>query len=120
MGYWFGSWIVIIVWNVISPWPNEWWATWFFIQNIVVTAIVGAITTVWFTIGGTVDLRRLFKRLAAKEANIHDDGRVVDHISVADVALTENVEHGVIRPAHETPDVQDQTEEKPGKEKRRE
>ena len=74
----------------------------FYINNIVVTAAVGVVTTIWFAIGGIWDLRRLFKRLAAKEANVLDDGRVVGHVSAADVALVENVEHIVIKEAHET------------------
>ena len=31
----------------------------------------------WFSIGGTIDLHRLFKSLAAKHDDFSDDGRVV-------------------------------------------
>jgi len=47
---------------------------------------VGIVSTVWFTIGGTIDLKRLFKRLREKETNILDDGRVIGHISSGDTA----------------------------------
>ncbi len=40
--------------------------------------IVGLVSTFWFAIGGTIDLRRLFRDLAKKEVDILDDGRVTD------------------------------------------
>ncbi len=102
MGWGFGAWLVIVVWNAFYSWPNEWWVTWFAIQNIYVALIIGVVTTIWFTIGGTWDLRRMFQRLAKQqEANILDDGRVIDNISAADVALVEKAEHIIIKEAHE-------------------
>ena len=102
LGWTFGSWLIIVVWNFIYPWPNEWWATWFSIQFVYVPLAIGVVSTVWFTIGGTWDLRRMFKRLAKHEADILDDGRVVGHISAADVALVEKVENVTIKEAHES------------------
>ncbi len=96
----FGSFVVICIWNAVSPWSNQWWANWFHIYSIIVPCIVGVITTVWFTIGGTLDLRRMFRRLAVKEDNILDDGRVIGHVSADDVALVEKVDHGTIKEAH--------------------
>jgi len=89
----FGSFLVLTIWNSISPWPDTWWANWFRIYNLVVPGIIAAISTVWFTIGGTWDLRRLFVRLAEKQDNMLDDGRVVGHVSADDVAHVEEVEH---------------------------
>ena len=54
--------------------------------------IIAAVSTVWFTIGGTWDLRRLFKSLAEKEDDLLDDGRVIGHVSADDVARVEEVE----------------------------
>ena len=62
---------------------------WFFIANILVPGLVAIVSTVWFTIGGTLDLRRLFQRLKEKEENILDDGRVIGHVN-ADEALDDN------------------------------
>ncbi|NLW86162.1 MAG: sodium:panthothenate symporter [Planctomycetes bacterium] len=76
----------LLIWNWISPWPAHWWSTWFFIHSLVIPSIVGIVSTVWFTIGGTIDLKRLFKRLREKETNILDDGRVIGHISSGDTA----------------------------------
>ncbi|MBN1555405.1 MAG: hypothetical protein JXA11_11720 [Phycisphaerae bacterium] len=94
-GWQFGCcFIGIVLWNTfLGRWPNEWWANWFFINNVVIAAVIGLVSTVWFTIGGTWDLRRMFKRLAEKETNILDDGRVIDHVSVGDVSMVEQVDH---------------------------
>jgi hypothetical protein len=96
----FGSFIVLVIWNKISPWSNTWWANWFFLNNFILAGIVGIVSTVWFTIGGTVDLNRLFKRLREKEFNVLDDGRVIGHVSADDVALVEQTDKVVIEEAH--------------------
>ena len=62
--------------------------------------MVGAVSTVWFTIGGTRDLLRIFKALKIKETNMLDDGRVIGHVSADDIALVENVDHINIEEAH--------------------
>jgi hypothetical protein len=79
----------VAVWNVISPWGNRGWTLWFFINHFLVAGAVGAISTVWFTIGGTRDLRRLFRDLARRESNDLDDGRVVGPVSADDAACAE-------------------------------
>ena len=62
--------------------------------------LIGVVSTVWFTIGGTRDLIRMFKDLGAKQANMLDDGRVIGNVSADDVALVEKVEHVNIEEAH--------------------
>ena len=99
-GWGFGSFITLIIWNKISPWPNIWWANWFFFGNYILAGIIGIVSTIWFTIGGTVDLNRLFKRLREKELNVLDDGRVIGHVSADDVALVEREDNIVIEEAH--------------------
>ncbi len=66
--------------------------------------MVGIISTVWYSIGGVVDLRRMFKRLAAREANVLDDGRVIGHVSADDVSMVEKVEGTRIEEAHQSED----------------
>ena len=86
MGWAFGSFVVLVLWNAIWPWLNSWWAEWFKIQNLIVPSIIGVVTSIWFTIGGSVDLHRLFQRLGEEKTNELDDGRVVGHLSADDAA----------------------------------
>jgi SSS family solute:Na+ symporter len=89
-------------WNIVlGHWSKEGWANYFFIMNLVVGVAVGAVTSVWFTIGGTLGLRDMFRRLRALKRSKLDDGRVIGHISADDVALVEKVEHITIQEAHE-------------------
>ena len=81
----FIAFVGVVIWNWISPWPAEWWSWYFFITVIVVGIVVGSISTVWFMIGGVIDLRRLFKDLALRKDNPLDDGWVEGHISLVDV-----------------------------------
>lgn len=74
----------VLVWNWISPWPAEWWSMYFFITVIIVGIIVGAVSTVWFMVGGIIDMRRLFKDLSKRVDNPLDDGWVEGHISLSD------------------------------------
>jgi len=85
--------IAVLVWNMISPWPLQWWSTYFFITSLVVTAIIGIASTIWFMAGGIIDTRRLFKDLEKRVDNPLDDGRVVGHVSLADKAIFEAKTH---------------------------
>lgn len=68
-----GSWVVAVIWNAIDPWPLNYWANWFFLFNYILALIIGIVSTIWFFIGGTWDLRRLFKRLKEKQTSANDD-----------------------------------------------
>ncbi|MBC8041798.1 MAG: sodium:panthothenate symporter [Opitutaceae bacterium] len=81
--------LFVLIWNLFSPWPLEWWSTYFFITSLVVTALIGVVSTVWFMIGGILDTRRLFRDLEKRVDNPLDDGRVVGHVSLADKAALE-------------------------------
>lgn len=88
-GWKFGvSFIVVATWNVISPWSNEAWARWFFLNNFILAGVIGLISTVWFTIGGTRDLVRLFRDVVKKHDNPLDDGTVIGHTNADDAAAT--------------------------------
>jgi hypothetical protein len=66
-----------IVWNAFYRWPAHWWIYRQWLVSIAVGACIGVVSTVWFSIGGTVDLVRLFKRLDQRaEIDENDDGSV--------------------------------------------
>ena len=65
--------------------------------SIVVSGIIGIVSTVWFTIGGSIDLHRLFRDLDKEKANQLDDGRVIGHVSAADLADVEKIEKSADR-----------------------
>lgn len=72
----FGSWLVAVIWNILDPWPIHYWANWFFLFNYILAGAVGLVSTFWFFIGGTIDLRKLFRNLAEKKSDAEEDGRV--------------------------------------------
>lgn len=80
---------VVLIWNLISPWPTQWWSNYFLVTSLWVTAVLGVISTVWFLIGGIVDIRKLFRDLAARIDDPLDNGMVEGHVSLADKAAFE-------------------------------
>lgn len=87
------SFVVVLIWNWFSPLSPEWWSGYFLITNLIVAAAIGVVSTVWFMIGGIIDMKRLFHDLNARKDNALDDGWVEGHVSVADQALVAKVEH---------------------------
>lgn len=78
----------VLVWNFFSPWSAKWWSVYFYITSIIVSALIGIISTVWFLWGGAIDMRQLFRDLAKRVDNPLDDGRVEGNVSLVDkVAL---------------------------------
>lgn len=84
--------LLVLVWNIISPWNIKYWSWYFFIHNVVVLGIVGIISTIWFSIGGVIDIRRLFRDLADRTANPLDNGVVCGNVSLEDQANVNAVE----------------------------
>ena len=76
--------IVVLIWNIFYTWPVEWWGYYFLITFLVIPAICAAVTTVWFGIGATRDMFRLFKDLENRVDNPLDNGMVDGHVSLVD------------------------------------
>lgn len=77
--------IGVWLWDIYRPWGIAVnWSTYFFFTVIVSGLIVGAVSTVWFIVGGAIDLRRLFHDLAARVDNPLDDGWVDGHVARVD------------------------------------
>ena len=60
------------------------WSWYFYINIIVIGIVVGMVSTVWFMIGGIIDMRRLYRDLTARVNDPLDDGWVEGHVSLAD------------------------------------
>ncbi len=83
----------VVVWNAVSPWPAEWWLHYFFIKNFAVAFVIAVVSTFWFSICGTIDLKKMFNLLASREeTDVLDDGRVEGHMSAADVKRFKAIE----------------------------
>jgi len=68
--------IGIVIWNLIAPWPDNWWTVKFFITTLLIPGIVAMISTVWFMWGGIRDMKRLFVDLENRKADAGDNGQV--------------------------------------------
>lgn len=77
--------IGVLIWNCFQSWTIHLWSWYFFIFNLIVPGIVACISTVWFMIGGIIDLRRMFRDLVARPDNPLDNGRVEGHVSLVDI-----------------------------------
>jgi hypothetical protein len=77
--------VLVVVLNFFTPWPIEYWVNYFFIKQLLVAGIIALISTFWFGICGTKDLLRLYRDLDKKTVNELDDGRVIGHVSAADM-----------------------------------
>jgi SSS family solute:Na+ symporter len=84
--FWFLVFAVGCVWYLWRPWSLESWGRYWFVYAVFLPLLVGAITTIWLTWGGVRDLRRLFRDLRTCERNTLDDGMVVNHHNLDEVA----------------------------------
>ena len=91
--YRFGlTFLMVVIWNAITPWTIELWSWYFLITILIVPGAMAAVTAVWFGIGGVIDLRQMFIDLENRTINVLDDGRVEGNMSLADKAALEAVE----------------------------
>jgi Na+/proline symporter len=88
----FGTFLAVIIWNLIFPWPKEWWGTYFLVVFIIVPMFMAAITAVWFWLGGIIDMRRLLRDLKNRTTDDLDNGMVLDGVSMADLAMFNKLE----------------------------
>lgn len=92
-GYCFGILFCgVLLWNCFLPFTAKAWAVYYFISIVAVAFVIGIVSTVWFMIGGIIDIRSLFRDLRARTVNYLDDGRVEGHVSLADKARFEAIE----------------------------
>ena len=68
----------MLVWNAFARWPAKWWDNYYFYVNLVIPALIGIVSTVWFVSCGFIDLRSLFRDLTRRVDNPEDNGQVLD------------------------------------------
>ena len=89
----FLAFVLVLIVNAITPFSTWWWGNYFLYTHMVIPGTVAVFTTVWFTIGGVRDMRRLFRDLKnRKEVDVLDDGRVEGHVSLADKKAFEAID----------------------------
>ena len=91
--YRFGlTFLLVVIWNAITPWTIELWSWYFLITILIVPGAMAAVTAIWFGIGGIIDLRQMFIDLEKRTINLLDDGRVEGNMSLADKAQLEAID----------------------------
>ena len=75
--------VIVVIWNMISPGRPPGEAIIYTSGSIIIACVVGVHSTVWMLIGRIVDLKKLFRDLAARVDNPWMTGRR-RNVSLAD------------------------------------
>lgn len=88
---WFLALLVVVAYNLIFDVSQESWLSFWHIYIWFIFGVCSCVV-VWLLIGGIIDVRKLFKLLAAIEVDQQDDGWVEDHTSRGEhpIASAEN------------------------------
>ena len=79
-----GTFIIGTIWNLFfNPWSDGTWIS-FWKYETIFMGICGAITTVWFLIGGIKDMKYMFSKLKTIKRNDMDSGFVIGHHNLED------------------------------------
>ena len=87
-----GTFLMVAVWNAIDPWPRAWWGIYFLVVFLIVPICMALITSIWFWIGGLMDMRNLFRDLQNRTTDDLDNGMVVNGVSMSDAARFKELE----------------------------
>ena len=88
----FIAFVLVAVSNLFFEWTPKMWGQYFYITHLIVPLPIAIVTTVWFFVGGVIDLRRLFIDLAKRKEDYLDNGMVEGNVSLADKAKVAKVE----------------------------
>ncbi|MDD5262007.1 MAG: hypothetical protein PHD76_09190 [Methylacidiphilales bacterium] len=91
--FWFSVFVVVSLWNLVSPWSTATWSSYWHVTAIGLPILFAVVTGIWFTWGGLRDMFRLFQRLRHQQINALDDGTVVDNRNLDELILEEHA-HG--------------------------
>jgi len=81
---WFAVFVVATLCHLFSGTSTKGWATFWHLW-VWTQILIGVPATVWFTIGGISDMRKLIRRLFTLARDAEDDGRVVRNRLAAEV-----------------------------------
>ena len=68
--------LVLLINTFTGGWSNRVWSIYYLITILIVPFAVGLVSSVWFFIGGAIDIRHLFRDLEARKRDFSDDSRV--------------------------------------------
>ena len=88
----FGTFLLVLIWNMFQEWPEMWWGRLYFITSLVVPGIMATFVTFWFGIGSVIDMRQLFIDLKNRKINFLDNGQVSGNMALADKAELEELD----------------------------
>ena len=75
---WFAVAAIQLIWQLVFGIETEGWLKfWHF--YLIMSLVLGIVMTIVFTVGGFIDLKYLFNKLATLKRDDLDDGMVVDH-----------------------------------------
>ena len=80
MFWWNIAWLVVFIIGctaqVFHPFSKDSWIQFWLWKSIWIPLPIGIITTIWFTIGCTRDMRTFFRTLRGERVDLADDGTV--------------------------------------------
>ena len=91
--FWFVVFVVGSIWNLAAPWSEESWVTYYHVTGFGLPIFFAVVTGVWFTWGGIKDMRALFRKLRSERVNHLDDGTVVNHQNLDELAAESHTPH---------------------------
>lgn len=84
---WFIVFICGTIYNLVNKTSDDGWAKWWHCKLIFMTVIC-AVTILWFSIGGLMNLKEMFGNLKSASASSKDDGTVVKDEDEEDTAAS--------------------------------
>jgi len=77
---WIFIWTIIFIFGTIYNLSHDvqdssWLTYWKY--NVIIYASVSTIVLIWFTIGGVIDMKAMFKQLASMKRDDSDDGFIL-------------------------------------------
>jgi solute:Na+ symporter, SSS family len=88
---WSIFWCLVLIigtaWNFIAPWSFAVWSTFWEVVGMGMPVVFSVVTGIWFTWGGLKGMREFFHRLRQEKINNLDDGTVINHQNLEELAL---------------------------------